>query len=436
VQGLRQALLTQYLDFFDVCRNAWSLHVLLVCGQLLLLVTLLRFNIVWSAPQASARAHVTLDSYRTDITSFPNTTLRYFPQVKQCGLGWMQEYMQLHADVMQGKLPQRHFLSVAVEAGLADRLTGLITQFWHAVLTRRAFSTATYGTLPGWEAVCQSPFVNWTLPAPGVPPEAIEPLKYTYKGVRGYSGDQRTLPSELPASKYQILYGTNMNAKMALYRNSNLSALFQPDPEYILGASNRGRTFELAHNPYHMQQLWDFGVSPTTTFMCGFFVLCSPADAIVAYYSKFWDQLVELGVLKIGLQVRTGDGVFTAGESDDAVSAAALARSATWFECAQKIEEKFAAPGQRVLWFLNSDSKQLRKAAKAKYGAKLVTDDELAMTHPDCFQAKDKQSCQQATMDVAYQHSLGSMMTFSMVDYHVITKASGFGRLGAWMSGR
>lgn len=416
-------------------RNAWPVHVGLVCGQLLLLSLLLWFTgLIGQSPQAPAR--LALHHNSGHLATFPNVTLEYFPQVKQCGAGWMQEYMQLHADILEGKLPRRHFLSVAVEAGLADRLTGLITQFWHAVLTRRAFSSVTYGTFPGWEAVCKSPFVNWTYPAPGVPAEAIEPLKFTYKGVRGYHGDQRTMPPELPASEYQILYGTNMDGKMAMYRTSNLSSLFQPVPEYILGASNRGRSYQLAHNPYHMQQLWDFGVRPTTMFMCGFFFLCSPADAIVDYYSKFWDTLATPGALTIGLQVRTDDAVFNAGESDGVVSEAALARGASWFECAQKIEEKFAVPGQRVLWFLNSDSKQLRKAAKAKYGDKLVTDDELAMIHPDCFQAKDKQLCQQATMDTAFQHSLGPLLTFSMTQYHVITKASGFGRLGAWLSGR
>jgi hypothetical protein len=341
----------------------------------------------------------------------------------------MQDYMQLHAEVVGGKLPQRHLMSIAFRGGIADRLAGLITQFWHAVLTRRAFSTATYGTLPGWEAVCSSPFVNWTVPATTVPSGVFE---FAYKSIPGHSADNLTLPPEMTASKYQILHAIN---EVEFYSGSNLSSLMEPDPEYILGACNRGRTYHLAHNPYYKQQLGDFGVNPINMFMCGFFALCSPVDPIVDYYKTFWDVLSAPGTLRIGVQVRTGDHVFGDGESDS-IPEEALAQGDSWFQCAQAIEDKFATPGQPVLWFLNSDSKQLRKAAKAKYGAKLVTDDELSMTHPDCVINKDKQSCEQSAMDLSFQHSLGSILTFSMVDYHVISTHSGFGRLGAWLSGR
>jgi hypothetical protein len=30
----------------------------------------------------------------------------------------------------------------------------------------------------------------------------------------------------------------------------------------------------------------------------------------------------------------------------------------------------------------------------------------------------------------------GEMLTFSLTDYHIITQSSGFGRVGAWLSGR
>jgi hypothetical protein len=30
----------------------------------------------------------------------------------------------------------------------------------------------------------------------------------------------------------------------------------------------------------------------------------------------------------------------------------------------------------------------------------------------------------------------GEMLSFSLADYHIITRSSGFGRVGAWLSGR
>jgi hypothetical protein len=74
-------------------------------------------------------------------------------------------------------------------------------------------------------------------------------------------------------------------------------------------------------------------------------------------------------------------------------------------------------------------------SAKQKYGDKLITDTDLVMWHPDCA-AINPEKCKKDLMDLSFVHSLGSMLSFSMMDYHVVTDESGFGRLGAWLSGR
>lgn len=372
--------------------------------------------------------------------SLPAATLEYFPQTARCPTRWMQQYAQLQADIESGAVPARYFVSVAVEAGLADRLAGLMTHFWHAVLTGRAFKTVAYGDVPAFSAMCDASFIDWTTPPEDLPAEAIEPLKFTYKGVRGYPGHERALPDTLDPSTYQMLYLVNGPSRnLTVYQNSNISTLMSPDPAYILAASNRGRTFAMANNPHHKQQFWEYGVTPTDAFMCGFFFMCSPVAAIQDYYRKYWDALREPGVLKIGIQIRLGDSVFKQEEKEQPVEEV-LKIGAEWFECAERLEKAYAAPGQKVVWYLNSDSQQLRRAAKVTYGSKLITDDELKMTHPDCHQDRPEgnssAACQQAAMDVALQHSLGAMLTFSLTDYHIISKASGFGRLGAWLSGR
>jgi hypothetical protein len=408
-----------------------------------------------AAEAAAAAAARPLPEAATAAFSLPDTTLKYFPQTRRCSTQWMQQYAQQQADTWSGQLPARYFVSVAVEAGLADRLAGLMTHFWHAVLTNRAFTTVTYGSVPSFSAMCDSPHLDWTSKPAAVPEEAIEPLKFTYMGERGYPGHKRSLPDTLDPATYQMLYLVNGPSRnLTTYQNSNISSFVsQEDPPYLLASSNRGRTWAMANNPVHKQKFWEFGLVPEDAFMCGFFFLCSPAAAIQRYYKQYWDVLQEPGVLKIGIQIRLGDGVFRGAEKEQPARET-LKVGAEWFECARRLEKAYAAPGQKVLWYLNSDSQQLRKAAKAVYGDKLVTDDDLKMTHPDCHQGSSSSSssssngtagggsssssaaCEQAAMEEALQHSLGAMLTFSMADYHVISKASGFGRLGAWMSGR
>ena len=377
-------------------------------------------------------------SVHRDGLTLPASTLKYFPQAGRCMTGWMARYTQLQADVQSGRLPPRYLLSVSVEAGLADRLTGLITHLWHAVLTNRALVTVNYGVLPPFEAMCRSPFIEWSRRPENVSDEAVEPLKYTYKGQRGYPSDKRFLPANLDAHTFQMLYLINgPEEKLKVYQRGNISTAVSTDPAYLLAAANRGRTWALATNPFYKQVFWDFGVPPQDAFMCGFFFMCSPVAAIEQYYQKYWDALQEHGVLKIGIQIRVGDAVFQ-GAKTEQQPAEAIKIGAEWFDCAQQLEKAYAAPGQKVLWYLNADSKQLRKAAKLVYGDKLITDDELQMSHPDCHQnrAGGSTTCQQTAMDEALQHSLGAMLTFSLTDYHVITGQSGFGRLGAWLSGR
>ena len=76
-----------------------------------------------------------------------------------CGI-WQADYIALHRGILNGTLPPRYFVSVAVEAGLADRLTGTLTEFFLALFTRRAFQIITYGTLPRFEAAFLAPNIN------------------------------------------------------------------------------------------------------------------------------------------------------------------------------------------------------------------------------------------------------------------------------------
>ncbi|KAG2437027.1 hypothetical protein HYH02_011458 [Chlamydomonas schloesseri] len=56
------------------------------------------------------------------------------------------------------------------------------------------------------------------------------------------------------------------------------------------------------------------------------------------------------------------------------------------------------------------------------------------MKHPDC--KTHHEDCRKELMEQSMIHSIGQLFTFSMVDFHIVTLNSGFGRLGAWLSGK
>jgi Xyloglucan fucosyltransferase len=102
-----------------------------------------------------------------------------------CG-NWQEDYMRLHQQMLAGERPPRYLVSIAVEAGLADRVIGIISEFYFALLTGRAFQiSSAHQKLPTFEAAFDAPHVNWTRPIDAE--VLIDHLRYTFKGIRGYT---------------------------------------------------------------------------------------------------------------------------------------------------------------------------------------------------------------------------------------------------------
>lgn len=248
----------------------------------------------------------------------------------------------------------------------------------------------------------------------------------------------RNIPEHGPVntSMYFPLHLINQpESVLDMFKHTNLS-LFpgsQPEVPFVVSASNRGHTFHLMHNPYHRQELSAYGLRPETAFMCGWFAICSPNAKVQELYQNYWEALREPGAFRIGINARLGDAVFTQQNED--LGDAQLALAAPYFTCAEKLEKAYAVPGQKVLWYFMADALPLRKAAKLKYGSKLLTDIATVTQHPDC-RKHNPASCNKEAMDLSIQHSLGQLFTYSLADFHIMPQDSGFGRLGAWMSGR
>jgi hypothetical protein len=383
--------------------------------------------------------------------------LDLFQQLRRCNTSpFIQKYSQLHSRIIAGEAPARYLVSVAPETGMAERLTGLVTQFYLALLSRRAL-TAFHpdpDAVPPFAAVCDYPLFNWTHPQP-LPRPVYAPLlsdEYsTYAERRDAAQGMQQLPVPFD-QEYQLFQFVNATAPMLSWlASSNLSAWPAEHPElaHAVVASNRGATWKLADNPYHTDDFWRMGLRPEEAFMCGFWALCRPNEQVQRLYARdVWGPLADPHSLKIGIQVRFGDEVLNTDDerADDPKYVSSLMSLATpFFECAAAIESAFSVPGQQVVWYLLSDSGEFRRAAKDKFGDKLLTDTELTAAHSSCRANTGRATRGEVLRDGAcspehtqrvMQHSLGSMLALSLTDFHIMTKASQLGRLAAALSGK
>ena len=247
-----------------------------------------------------------------------------------------------------------------------------------------------------------------------------------YKGISQNLPNDRPLPPEVDPNEYWPMYGLNNKVTdLLLQGDIKKNPVGHENVTSVVVASNRGRVWAVFDNPFAKQGLVDAGLRPDTAIACAFSYLFRPRQEVKALYAEKWKIMADPSILKIGIQVRLGDRMFTgsnASPSWESVEA--------YFACAFEIEKTRALPGQRVIYYMMSDSLALRRLAKARLGDKLLTDVETNTAHVACNQG----TCVPEQQGLALRYAIGDLITFSMADFHVYSKKSGFGRIGAWMS--
>ena len=348
-----------------------------------------------------------------------------------CGT-WQEDYIKRHRAILNGQLPPRYLVSVSEEGGLADRLTGTMTEFMFALLTGRAFQIITYGTLPRFEAAFSSPHINWSRPCDD--DRLIDILKYTYRGHRGYLG-VRSYGPEVNTNLYWPLYWINSGRDVEFFLSSNVSQqpLQHENVPTIFVASNQGRIIRLFDNPYHRAQLFRMGLRPETALKCLFNFLFSPSTAVRQAMKREFTALQSTDALKISINIRVGDLAFD--PAYDKLNTT-LPPFEHYFNCALQIEKFARLPNQRVIWYFTSDSLRLRQLVKQKYGDKVLTEEKLRYVHGDCGDSAPKRygNCTREAHDFSIRMAAGQIYAMSMCDYHVVSLMSGFGRFAAVLS--
>jgi hypothetical protein len=168
------------------------------------------------------------------------------------------------------------------------------------------------------------------------------------------------------------------------------------------------------------------GLTPVNIFGCLFDYLYRPTPATMALVSPLLPQLLDPTTFKVGLQIRTGDehleGHKQPKQFEDAFE---------WFHCAKVVEQHWKPPGQKSVWFLLTDSQDIRRGAVKYLGDQVVTmrDAMLAHTLYVPSGADDSKAAR------ILRFAAAETWLFSLMDVHVISQLSGFGRMGAMMSG-
>lgn len=199
----------------------------------LLVAGMLAFLILASAQNAYVYGSV--GCRLSSVGIFRGSEPKPAPRVnRKCGT-WQANYTRLHERILAGDLPPHFAVSVAVEAGLADRLTGIITEFYYALLTDRAFQI-TPGNQPAFEAAFRAPHINWT--RSNDPDSLVKPLNNRVRDANGSHWGP-----DVDQEKYGFWYLTN-SYRGEYFKDADLRTLHK-DAETVFISSNRGGTHML-----------------------------------------------------------------------------------------------------------------------------------------------------------------------------------------------
>lgn len=221
-------------------------------------------------------------------------------------------------------------------------------------------------------------------------------------------------------------------ALKSLYQDHNLTA-WPPEllsVRNIVDSNKGGATRLLWQNQFHIKELRGIAALENATRVAWEF-LFTPTDATLAAMRPLESELDNASLI-IAIHARTGDKSF--GLVPDPNREFGSFAEHVFFSCAAQLTERFAnstGGASRVRWFLSSDSLELRRAAKQRFGDLLVTDTTTVALHTGAGGLPDRNGHYNAAAMVS---SVADMLLLAKGHLHVLSASSGFGRIGALLS--
>ncbi|KAI8976812.1 hypothetical protein BDB01DRAFT_764543 [Pilobolus umbonatus] len=381
-----------------------------------------------------------------------------FNEDQSCG-DWEETYMKRHAHDLsvlegykKGKFPSSvknkpRFISYICQevpansnrgcGGLADRMGGMISTFFYALLTNRTYllNWSSMNPLP-LEAIWERPHIDWSHD-----PEEMEQL---------FTDDSN------PFLGYQKVDTLNRNY------TSMGEVLFPNGPEtdfddlwngtYVEVRSNRGyiiRTFQTSTR--YTELLNSMGLTMENTFKCITNFLFRPTIGSRRFLNAYRYLFQMESVLSIGIQIRTDDNALANPQND----IQSMEKWGYFLKCAGELARVKKEPHHnRLVFFLVTDSAHLRdefvSLNKDREKASLYLDDLVDMStmivtglpiehiEPDqiakYIKVDDPKAVNLARMRPGVNSAYMENWLLGLTQYRIISQ-QGYGKMAAFYSG-
>jgi len=362
----------------------------------------------------------------------------------QCG-GWQPEYTNLHRSISSGMDERsRAFISKSPNSGLADRMVGILTGFYAALLSKRAFFLSDWWTWGSTHVRLTDAFewqhINMTLPWKWE--QEIQSNNRSYvmldylnaeAGLFSPKGDPNKTAEHL-----SVVLSTALNATR------------------IVLETNRGNVYNLLKRPPAKLKdaVAQLGItSPEYGVYCAFHYLFKPRqETLELLRGPHIGALHDPHIIKIGIHIRTGDHGFS---FPDRINVDSDPYYGLFFTCATDLEKRIlsatapptppfpthsppasssssVSPSSptKIVWYLISDSMTLKEDASKKFGDKLQWSNVQPMHIGIANDVNDiKRKGPQAMRAVA-----ADVLGLAMCDYFILSHDSGLGKLAALLS--
>ena len=311
-----------------------------------------------------------------------------------CGKGWQSKYQALHQDIINNKREVKFLVYFCDWAnngcfGYGDRVRGLISLFYLAVLTDRAFLIH-WKTPKPLERFLTPKNINWTFPIP-----LLETRKHFWRNI--YRHRKKDLDDWLTK---------NISAVSSLVKKENFNVYFDK-PVEIVATNVYFADGAMQNNKYLMQRSQAMEIRPLlpgsqrhTKIGCAFDILFDTPPRLQNALQNTRKKLRENGTFVIGIHIRLGDKQF--GRNNTRVSESDFPK---YNLCAKKVERKlFSLNGRKhARWFLATDSLLVKDYARKHFAEKVITE-ESKPEHIDINNEGEKPFSDKGMIGVLHDH--------------------------------
>ena len=195
------------------------------------------------------------------------------------------------------------------------------------------------------------------------------------------------------------------------------------DVGVIYMSGNVGISNFLFDNPHYKHRLASMGMHPDNAFRCAMNFLFAPSQAVQKKFADEFQVMSNTSKFKIAIQLRLGDS-FLNGRADKMISDERrtepdLQNIQHFFACAETLEQTFMSTSEKAIWFVVSDSLEVRRIANATFPDKVIT----RVVQPEHVYAAEEHTKLTAMIETAGEHWL-----IGMSDYQIISRYGNFGK--------